>query len=274
MTQRSRKGSDEENESEMIEEENNGLFKGEESFMNSLHPFEMKKNGSEFKTSPIQRAIINCMEIHGGKATETQILDHVRSKWEIINKYSERTFKIEPTLRIIRLNCSIKKKSRHLFMKEPGVDDVWRMNIKKKADKSEEDLDASDQIDTPVPKSDDNLYFDIIPSFEDSLIEYLSNSKLPIRFDEIIKFAETIKDRNGSFDMLPLMQRTKACLISMKVLGKAFYDPIEQKWSSVPIQTEGKSLIVVSDIFSQFGMRIKDMSTEDLYNELKKKQIF
>ena len=97
-------------------DENEPLYKGEEDFMNAIHPLEIYAPKGRKKSSPMQRAIITCINNNHGSASEEQILEYILSKWDIINKYSERGVLTEPNIRVVRLNCAVKKRSRHLFI--------------------------------------------------------------------------------------------------------------------------------------------------------------
>ena len=285
ITSRKNKSEEENNNSENIEEndeeEEHLEYQNEESFMNSIHPFEKNKKNSEAKTSPIQRAIIECIRINNGSATENQILQYVTSKWEIINKYSERSFKMEPTMRVIRLNCSVKKKSRHLFYKDPERNDSWIINEKKKKDRTEDEkkdlvsddntdnnYDLLNKDDTPEISSQSN------DLFEELIFQYLESKRVPITNDELIQYASTISNKPGLFNQLPLFRRLRACLIVLKHSGRIFFHPLTSSWSTIPFQEIEINSFISFDLPKKLGIRIKDVTSFELFDILKKNNIY
>ena len=250
------------------DEENEPLYKGEEEFMNAIHPLEIYAPKGRKKSSPMQRAIITCINNHHGSASEEQILEYILSKWDIINKYSERGVLTEPTIRVVRLNCAVKKRSRHLFIKSTTLPNTWMLNcqqrknhrktpirkipeymmpkeLKKNSSETEEEEEApNDEEIMKINANKDEKQSDDMeedndfeeeeeneePSFEDILLELLNKQEEPLEIKEIEKFMEEYKEKKGMFMKLPLQRRVKACLINMKVAGKVEANSAATKW--------------------------------------------
>ena len=200
------------------------IYYGEESFMNAIHPNEVNSKKYIKRSSPLQRAIIDCIEKNGGKATETQILDYITEKWDIINKYSERGVLVEPNIRVVRLNCAVKKKGRHLFTQSPNDPETWMFQIAAKRNEKiqvEQTEKSSPEVSSPVEipeiiQNDIKKEDDEIP-FEKCLYNCFKEGETYLHFDHICEYMKKYENNKGLFHRLPFERRIKACLISLQI---------------------------------------------------------
>lgn len=225
------------------------LFIGDEEFMNTLHPFEDSKKGCGKKSSPFQKALIACINENNGYATEQQLLDYVVKKWDIIVKYTPRAFISEPSIRVIRLNLSVRKKARHLFLKHPELPDTWiinsspRKNPPKRTlfrntmidESSEEDEKTSSEIEAPIESEPDVINESYImhkDTFERYVEDYMKSVEGDVKLEDIALQLSKFKDKAGLFKCLPLERRVRACLIVLKSEGRVFFDEKTNTWSN------------------------------------------
>ena len=200
------------------------IYYGEESFMNAIHPNEVNSKKYIKRSSPLQRAIIHCIERNGGKATETQLLDYITEKWDIINKYSERGVLVEPNIRVVRLNCAVKKKGKHLFMQSPNDPETWMFQIAAKRNDSpqiEQVEKSSPEVSSPVdiPVIIQNKFEEEkeeLP-FEKCLWNCFMESHTYLTFEHICEYMKKYEQNKGLFNKLPFERRIKACLISLQI---------------------------------------------------------
>ena len=206
-----------------IHMEKETVYYGEESFMNAIHPNEINSKKIVKKSSPMQRAIIDCINKNGGKATEAEILKYITEKWDIINKYSERGVLVEPNIRVVRLNCAVKKKGRHLFIQSPDDPETWMFNICSKRNQKgiiQTGETSSNESSTPTEIIDSSLK-DISNdeehlSFEECLFKCFSIQSVYVSFDDICMFMRKYEKNDGLFSSLPFERRVKACLLWYK----------------------------------------------------------
>lgn len=252
-TQRKKKGVD---KGQPLQEQEKNTFFGEESFMNAIHPFEANSKRVTKKSSPMQRAIINCIIENGGKAKEKDILKYVTEKWDIINKYSERGFLVEPNIRVIRLNCAVKKKGRHLFVQAPDDPEMWMLNsIARRSRKAK--ATADNKVEETIKEvENENEKIDEIEDdadteerlFEDCIFDFLRSQASFVNFDEICKNMEKYRTAAGAFSALPFQRRVKACLIKFKCQRRIFSDSNSENWSfSVIPENRGARKCVLLD---------------------------
>lgn len=223
---------------------NQKIYEGEESFMNVVHPLEQSSSSNWQKSSPLQMAIMDCIMKNNGSASEQQILDYIKEKWHIINKYSRRGSLIEPSLRVIRLNCAVKKKGRHLFVSDPKFKDHWMLNTKLRKNSrvlnEQRILMEKQNENNQIPEKNDFLISnenesseqsdDDIDSFENIILEFLIFNQKFFKFDEICDHVKKYEEHPGIFKRLPLERRVKAILISFKLENRVTYDSLSDSW--------------------------------------------
>lgn len=83
----------------------------------TLHPFEIKNYTKIL--SPTQKAITMVIYMHGGYASETQIVDFLNRHWTEITSVSKQNFARKPDSRLLHMNMSIKKEGLSVFVKKP-----------------------------------------------------------------------------------------------------------------------------------------------------------
>ena len=218
-------------------QEKETIYYGDESFMNAIHPNEINGKKNVKRSSPMQRAIIDCINKNDGKATEKQILDYITEKWEIINKYSERGVLVEPNIRVVRLNCAVKKKGRHLFVQSPNDPETWMFNITNRRNIKEAHIqnDSSSNDVSSSIESQDTQHFDIksqkedIP-FEKCLFNCFREVNKYVPFTTICEYMKKYSNNKGLFNKLPFERRVKACLICLKQENKIHETYQDNEW--------------------------------------------
>lgn len=216
-------------------------YKGDEEFMNTMHPFEESGQLLIKKSSPIQKAIIACIKNNGGSASEGAILKYITEKWDIINKYTERGFMSSPSLRVVRLNCGVKKKARRLFLKDPDHENCWILNSAPRKIPVQRNCDDSDVI------NDDDIEFETINrkiridnkeiimnsgTFEFEVEKFVRSCCKPLTTDEICNNMKMFCDLDGIFSALPYERRVRAILVVLKNESAIVYDEINSVWVS------------------------------------------
>lgn len=83
----------------------------------TLHPFEIKKYVKII--SPTQKAITMCIYMHGGYASETDIIDFLTRHWNEITAVSKHNFARKPDSPLLHKNMKIKKRGLYIFVKSP-----------------------------------------------------------------------------------------------------------------------------------------------------------
>ncbi|EAY01948.1 hypothetical protein TVAG_048030 [Trichomonas vaginalis G3] len=203
------------------------IYQGDESFMNVVHPLEQYCSSEWKKSSPLQMAIMDCIIKKGGSASEKDILDYIREKWDIINKYSKRGSLIELNLRVVRLNCAVKKRGRHLFVHDPNSIDHWMLNTKLRKNSkyannrantnqnfegNNEIIEKKEEIETDSSEHSEESS----DLFETIILRFLTDNLLPHTFNEICEQMLQYKNNPGLFSKLPHERRVKAILISFR----------------------------------------------------------
>ncbi|EAY05696.1 hypothetical protein TVAG_005400 [Trichomonas vaginalis G3] len=277
-------------EKERIEElyyaERKRLYAGEEEFMNTYHPFEESKKGCGKKSSPLQKAIIFCMKQNNGAATEEQLLEFVRNKWDIIMKYTPRGFSMEPSLRVIRLNLVVRKKARHLFLKDPKNKDLWMLNsnlrkipVKRTLFKSSAEEIPEENIENLA--SDSGNYSDSEPdsmygsyimnhdTFERHVEDFMRSIQTSVKIEEIANSLSKYKEKQGLFQCLPFERRIRACLVVLKSEGRVFFDELTNTWSNqkppTKIEKPSENRYLLTDV------KIQNLTIDELYEMVKNK---
>ena len=218
-------------------QEKETVYYGDESFMNAIHPNEVNGKKNVKRSSPMQRAIIDCISRNGGKATETQILEYITEKWEIINKYSERGVLVEPNIRVVRLNCAVKKKGRHLFVQSPNDPETWMFNISSRRNIKEThpQNDSSSNDMSSSAENRDKPQFDsqteeIDITFEKCILNCFKEADAYVPFASICEYMRKYSNLKGLFNRLPFERRVKACLIYLKKDNKIQETYQSNKW--------------------------------------------
>lgn len=225
------------------------LYSGEEEFMNTLHPFEETGKNCGKKSSPIQKAMISCIKENNGAASEEQLLEYITQRWQTIEKYSSRGFSMEPSIRIIRLNLAVRKKARHLFLKDPKNSEMWKLNsnprkvplkrilFKRPYGGDYSDFDDSDVEETQISVKPSEIeinqnYTMKENTFERCVEDYMRTIDRSVTIDEILKSLFEYRHKKGIFASLALDRRIRACLIVLKSEGKVFYDETTNSWTN------------------------------------------
>ncbi|EAX96922.1 hypothetical protein TVAG_087470 [Trichomonas vaginalis G3] len=267
---------------EIYAPERSRIYSGEEEFMNTLHPFEETGKNSGKKSSPIQKAIIYSIKNNGGKATEEQLLNFVKQKWDIITKYTERGFTMEPNIRVIRLNCAVKKRGRHLFLKVPKLKETWMLNsaprkipqkrINLKTKEISSGSDPGEPIQEAVEESEEEqneLIVDTVmrkDTFEYCIEKLFTDNVSEYDFNEICKLMEPYKEMNGLFKTLAYERRVRASLVVLKY--HKVIDYIEKDGKYRTHQNIAVDHRIPQDPNNLDSLQIEKMTLDEFYNSI------
>ncbi|KAH0791065.1 hypothetical protein GPJ56_005200 [Histomonas meleagridis] len=223
---------------------------------NVKHPFELAGIPIR-KLSSVQKAILYCMQIHGGYASDDQILDFLHHFWDYIISNADRQLRQFPDKRILHINYSIQKDSRFLFVRSPSDPNKWGPNT------------------AEAPKETSRCISDQKVPFQDRVLSVLKSHKEGMTIDGLAKLLPAYSNSDGLFSGLPLHKRIRACLASKLALQEVEYDEKSAKWFT--FNKEQKTNVQKADKMLPMklrGTKIKELSLNELWNLLKEKRIY
>lgn len=109
-------------------------------------------------------------------------------------------------------------------------------------------------------------------AFQDKIIEILKSAKnQSLTIDEIVNKAKELESNEEFYPNLSLEKRVKCCLEMKKIVKEVVYDENTLKWSiqTKPIEKQKNSLPKELK-----GVRIREMSVNELWSLLKEKRIY
>lgn len=236
-----------------------------------------RSHGKVLTLTPIQKAITFCIQHNGGSATDDEILAFIHRFWSTIVAYSisidsgnnYQNSKIIDK-RVLHINLAINKDNQPLFIKIE--ENRWKLNdtIPTSASSS---TTTSNSSYRPSTRSNTNFYSRDSSSFQDKIMEILKNSKSQsLTIDEIINKATDFKDEDGLFQGSPLDRRVRCVLQIKRILKEVSFDEVTSKWSLKTKQSERqKSFYLPKELK---GVKIKELTANELWNVLKEKNIY
>lgn len=299
---KSKKELEQERLNELYQAEREGRYKGAESFLNTLHPFEETGKNAGKKSSPVQKAMIECIKANGGRATEEQLLESITKHWKVIKEKMERPIADEPSIRLIRLNLAVKKRGRRLFLRDPQDSNYWTLNSKPRkiskrrrarsldpspdSDSEEENEEEKKKeiFETQIfesqeerlkklkslltrRKNDGSEWVMPENTFELHLEQYMKKVGRKVTLNEAIEALSEYEGVEGLFHFLPHARRVFACLVALKWENQVLKDE-EGKWfySSLNEATTARN----NAIEFLDGVRISDMTISEFYERVQK----
>ncbi|OHS96645.1 hypothetical protein TRFO_37141 [Tritrichomonas foetus] len=96
--------------------------------INSKHPFEISGVANGKSLTMTQKAIICCMNLQDGSASEIQILKFLRKHWQFIRKNSSKDYRDSANTRLLHINFRTKKNGMTLFVETEPNSGIWKCN--------------------------------------------------------------------------------------------------------------------------------------------------
>ncbi|KAK8888157.1 hypothetical protein M9Y10_039220 [Tritrichomonas musculus] len=75
-----------------------------------------------------QKAIIACMNMNGGMASENQILRFIRKHWQFIRKNTNKEYRDPANIRLLHINFRTRKNKVFLFVEAEKGSGIWKCN--------------------------------------------------------------------------------------------------------------------------------------------------
>ena len=150
----------------------------------TLHPFEIKDYVKIL--SPIQKAITMVIYLHGGYASEDDIINFLNRHWQEITAVSKKSFVRKPDSRLLHMNMSQKKKGLFTFVNKPDDPKMICVNDADATENTDNSDDSNQEESRPMRSRErsrksadtdnfnpdgnnsDNSYFDMDASKEDN----------------------------------------------------------------------------------------------------------
>jgi hypothetical protein len=183
-----------------------------EAVRDAVHPFEVAGICGDKPLSIMQKAITYCIQYLGGAASELEILAFLRRYWsEIVAKTDHQSRQI-PDKRVLRINFTIQKEKRFLFVRSAHDQEKWCLNT------------------TKAPIEPNRRIADQVVPFQDRMLAVLRSHDEGLAFDEIVELTKEFATVDGMYQNLPLEKRVKTCLTVKRVIREAYYDEKTQRW--------------------------------------------
>ncbi|KAH0791887.1 hypothetical protein GPJ56_004171 [Histomonas meleagridis] len=224
---------------------------------NVKHPFEIAGQPIR-KLSSVQKAILYCMNLYGGYATDEQVLEFLHKFWDYIVSKAERKITQIPDKRILHVNYSIQKGSRFLFVRSPEDPEKWGPNT------PEAPRERSRCIGEPV-----------IP-FQKRISTILKTHEEGMTVEELCKALKQYAGSPGMYKNLPYKKRVQACLASKLALQELDCNTDTAKWYLHKEITKNAKTESVKSVMPKAleGIKIKEMTLNKLWDLLKEKHIY
>lgn len=118
---------------------NSSIIEEQKLIMQATHPLDFEQqnqNQSNFNQNQnqqkqltiTQKAIIACMNMNGGMASENQILKFIRKHWQFIRKNTNKEYRDPANIRLLHINFRTKKNKVFLFVEAEKGSGIWKCN--------------------------------------------------------------------------------------------------------------------------------------------------
>lgn len=270
----------------------------EERIMNAQHPLEKTGFFDSRTMTPSQRAIICCIQMNNGCASENDILYFVQSNWDFIGKMNARIPSSMPDSRIIHINLAIKKKGIPLFVPKEDDPTMYLFNtntnintqskpktviMETRQTRSSMKTNSENEGESQATKNESNeetsqkeAQQEHFEDLESVILSILHTSSESLTLDEIVAAAEKYRELPGLYSLLPFRRRVNAILVSFRSKGKAFCH--EGQWS------RAVSKLAKQGISRKYGTKreaalielkgVENISVDELWKTLKAKNVF
>lgn len=240
--------------------------------MKAKHPLEKIRFISNKHLSPTQKAILCCMEINGGEASEADILRFLLRHWNFIKTINPRLPNNPPDTRVLHINLVVKKKGVYLFLQSKENPSVWYANTSDDAapvpthvrakyetrssyetrstrkEMAQQTKEPEEQESESSKESVEEVQEEVT-LFEDLVLDIVKQKPKGIMFKEIVSKSKDFEGSPGLFMSLPHKYRVKACLVTHRsngvlyeILGRWSINPpaerITQKFEGIDVQND------------------------------------
>lgn len=222
----------------------------------TMHPFEIAGICGDKPLSIMQKTMTFCINYMGGSASDEEILGFLRRFWHDILPKSEPPKPI-PDKRVLHINLAIMKERRPLFVKSQEDPLRWCVN---KANAPIEQVRRQSSSVTP---------------FQDRMLSVLRAHGDGMTLDELVEECREFEDVEGNYQHLPLHERVRTCLTAKQVIRDVAWDENEQKWFATTSPAKPKKFRIEDYLVTSMkGMKLKDLSVNELWAVLKDKKVY
>jgi hypothetical protein len=229
-----------------------------EQVRDTLHPFEVAGICGDKPLSTVQKAITYCIEHLGGAAAEQEILVFLRRYWSQIIPKSADQHRQVPDKRVLRINFTIQKDKRFLFVRSLEDPAKWCLNT------------------TKAPMEPNRRIMNEIVPFQERMLAILRSHDSGLTFEELVDLTRDFAHIEGLFQNLTHAKRVRGCLASKKAIHEVYFDERTQKWIAGQPKAEKSKKSRSDDYYPGVlkGLHIRDISYNELWNLLKEKGIY
>jgi hypothetical protein len=223
----------------------------------AMHPFEISGLCGEKPLSVVQKAITYCIQYLGGSASEAEILAFLHRFWPQIVSKTDHASRPVPDKRVLRINFTIQKEKRFLFVRSVVDQQKWCLNTAK------------------APIEPNRRITDQIIPFQDRMLSILRSHEEGLTLEELAELTREFAAADGMYQNLPLERRVRTCLTVKRVVHEAHFDEKLQKWLAGPPRPERKKGRG-EDAMANFikNLHVRELTVSELWNILKDKRIY
>jgi hypothetical protein len=228
-----------------------------EAVRDAQHPFEVAGLCGDKPLSIVQKAITYCIQYLGGEASENQILAFLHRYWSQIVPKTDHFNRPVPDKRVLRINFTIQKEKRFLFVRSIHDQQKWCLNTAK------------------APIEPNRRITDQIIPFQDRVVALLRNHDDGLTLNELIELTKEFALAEGMYQNLPLDKRLITCLTVKKAVHEVHFQEKQQRWRAGPPRPERKKSRSEENVASLLkGVHVRELTVNELWNILKDKGIY
>ena len=292
------------------EDNNAQILKEQKMILHSTHPLEFEQNitqsninsaqNQQKQLTMIQKAIIACMNLNEGMASENQILRFLRKHWQFIRKNANKEYRDPANIRLLHINFRTKKNGVLLFVETEKGNGIWECNtdvsgtgLKVRNSNSSSSLNSSN-TEKPGRRGElDHLTgnYNDQELFEDRLIDLLKLSNDGLTLDELVEQSKPFIDAPGclrdlvKYDPEQKGRRRVRAILAIKLHDEEIVKneqtqkyylkektKIQQPTYRYPIpthKTNKNKSVGLPDCLKNF--RISDLSSDELWKIVRKR---
>ena len=301
---------------------NSNIYEEQKMILQATHPLDFEQqtqSQSNLNQNQLQQkqltitqiAIIACMNMNGGMASENQILRFIRKHWQFIRKNTNKEYRDPANIRLLHINFRTKKNKVFLFVEAEKGSGIWKCNtdasntsLKQKGNSaypsfasalsdnsnsnnySEKSLQQDENGQSSRQNYQNQQFEDT--RFEDLLTDLLRENPEGLTLDEIVDLASPFINAPGYLRELNEIdqsgkgrRRIRAILTVKQNLNEVIKDESTQKWllkdnsSSLFYRYNSNNAISkrCSDDLPDClkNFRITELSTDELWKIVRKK---
>jgi hypothetical protein len=223
----------------------------------AMHPFEIAGLCGDKPLSVVQKAITYCIQYLGGSASECEILAFLQRFWPHIVSKTDLASRPAPDKRVLRINFTIQKEKRFLFVRSVIDQERWCLNTAK------------------GPMEPNRRIADQVVPFQDRVLSILRLHDEGLSLDELAELTREFATADGLYPNLPLERRLRTCLTVKRVVHEAHFDEKCQKWIAGPPRPErrkGRGEDGMANFIK--SLHVRELTVSELWNVLRDKGIY